>query len=279
MNKTSKIISIVFLIVMINLTIGFSFIVYDMIEKSTYTSLDVGNEQYSKLSDYSGFKMINAYTNTIDDTYTFHIMYGDSVDLFCAIDGVNEKADKEIINIERTYADYSNRSCTILYLTDNFKTKNMKVLLLNNMVEIHSDNFEKNNPNLEKIVFNSEKQLNGRIMTNISHDKLYLLTEKCLLNDGREFNLTAKDFEYLYPNVIVKSKSGGIKYWADVNNAKLEILDWKYYIHKNTKLYTDENCTELFDLNTIINKEYKYNSNGDLIYVYHPFILYTKSNY
>lgn len=275
MNKLRRIISIIYLSGMNLLTIVFGIIIPNMFYSTNYTSIDVSREQYLKWSEYN---LINCYTNSIEDSYMKLFGKFAGANLYCAIDGVNEIADKEIINIKEINQPHNHNLYEIKYLTDNFKTNNMKELFLDGSIGIHSDNFEINNPNLKKIIFNSKRVLYGRVSTTISHNKLYFLDEECVLCDGKEFNLTVQDFEYLFPNVIVISRSGVIKYWADVDDSQLELLNWEYS-NTCTTLYSNSDCTELFDLNTIINKEYKYNSNGDLIYVYHPFILYTKSDY
>ena len=282
MSNARKILSISFIILMLDLSILMGLFFYKFTRSSKYMKLDEYIEQYKEID----FKLVNSYRNLNFDIPNKNLFLPRTIDRYCAIDGINlSLVDKELITIRKIieYEDRNHIDLYIEYITDNFKTKNMKELYIDSNIEIHSDNFEKNNPKLEKIYFNDKSFLNGRVLSTISHKKLYYIDKNCMELYGKEFNLTKQDFECLYTNVIYNINNTETWYGIDVDDDNLPMNLYvngadRYYIIKSSNYtwYLDEDYTIPFDTNTIIKKEYYTDGNGDLIYNYHPLKLYGK---
>ena len=282
MSNARKILSIAFIILMLDLSVLMGFFFYKFIGINRYLKLDEYNEQYKEID----FKLVNSYRNLNFDIPNKTHLFAHVIHRYCAIDGINSSLiENETITIKNEISNrYKNAVTTYIdYITDNFKTENMKELYIDSDIEIHSDNFEKNNPKLEKIYFNDKNFLNGRVLSTISHKKLYYVDKNSMDLYGKEFNLTKQDFECLYPNVIYNINNTKKWYGIDVDDDSLPMNlyvngDDRYYIIKssNCTWYLDEDYTIPFDTSTIIKKEYHNDENGDLIYNYHPLKLYGK---
>lgn len=97
--------------------------------------------------------------------------------------------------------------------------------------------------------------------------------------DGTIFNLSQKNYQYLYANVIyyLNYDIDDELYFLDDYDGT--IIDYLPSVPTRdgylfTGWYTNRECTTIWNESTVINKEIQLNESGDYIYTYHPTILY-----
>lgn len=279
MNKINKAFSWFFISSMLIISIIMGIIFMKFGSSSIYKDIDESNEYI----EINGYNIINCYRN-INKNRNKSFFTPQSL-MHCAIDSISSSLnEREELLINSIYQSSKKSFYDVKYVTNNFKSTNLKELYLNGNIEIHSDDFEIHNPQLQKLYFNNLRTITGRLLATFSHNKLFYVSSDCSKYTNMEFNLTQNDFDYLYANVIYNI--GNFWYGIDIDNDVFRPHQFYYdtdlfETERTYKIewYTDKEYNCLYNESTIIQKKYKSNDNGDLIYVYQPLVLYGKINY
>ena len=229
-----------------------------------------------------------------NDEFVFKPAYYDSTNNDIVISKI--KTDKKVLFMEKSYLineenKYlkwknskfcSDKPLKVNSILPTVYSDKVEELHIGANIDVSHLNFDKSFPNLKKIVFDSSFDIsyNVKILnTDIYSFPNDLSFENIKIND---FNLTKKDYNYLYGNVIivreyVKNQSSNttkkiiqhvVESVFDLDNQSLNDIGY------DKKLYSDKNYLHVFDKDTIVNKTYYIDTNGDKIYKYEPLILY-----
>lgn len=162
---------------------------------------------------------------------------------------------------------------------EKFSSSKLIKLSLQNGITIKNDNFKKNNPNVKKLLFSSDFDISETIYHQYSNTEIYSLP---YINDyssliGYEFDLTTKDFKYLYPNIIYMNNINSydeVAFIDDIDNEDFTTPVLKNANYQFKGWFLDKECTNLFEKSNILEKEIYTNSDNHSIYVYKPLIVY-----
>ena len=233
-----------------------------------------------------------------NEEFVFKPAYYDSSNNSLVISEI--KTDKKTLYIENEYKIneqqqyynwtnskfYSNYKLKVVSILPTVYNDKVEELRIGSNIDVSHLDFNKSFPNLKKITYDLAYDISGNnYNTNIDiysfpcdndyeHSKI------------RDFNLTKKDYDYIYGNVIVlrdytyPSKPGS--YSANIHHVIYQVFDLDNQslndIGFDEKLYLDSKFENEFDMSTIINKNYYNDTNGDKIYKYEPLVLYIKHN-
>lgn len=184
------------------------------------------------------------------------------------------RIDNKIVLVNGLHNDVTKKPLTVREILNSFSTSSVEKIYIDKDIKYNLDDLIENNLQLKKIITKN--------LTNYSYkDKVYSLPNDLLLNSSytKEFNLTKKDYDYLYPNVIYSlNKTGDSSDYIFFDDYDNETIEYRYYINdKQFKgWYIDKECTMCYNYETVINKEIITNTQEEMIYNYKPLILYAK---
>ena len=197
------------------------------------------------------------------------------------------------INEQQQYYNWTNskfysekRKLKVVSLLPTVYSDKVEELHIGSNIDVSHLDFNKSFPNLKKIVYDFSYDISG----NNYNSNLDIYSFPCDSDYEhskiRDFNLTKKDYDYIYGNVIILRrfsypyKPG--ESLSKVHHAIYQVFDLDNEslsdIGFDEILYLDSKFENEFDMSTIINKNYYIDTNGDKIYKYEPLVLYIKHN-
>ncbi len=238
-----------------------------------------------------------------NEEFVFKPAYYDSSNNSLVISEI--KTDKKILYIENAYKIneqqqyynwknskfYSDYKLKVVSILPTVYSDKVEELHIGSNIDTSHLDFKKSFPNLKKIVYDFSYDISG----NNYNSNLDIYSFPCDSDyehsELKDFNLTKKDYDYIYGNVIIVRNyeyiSGYYKneynytYTYAYHGAIYKVFDLDNQslndIRFDEKLYLDSKFENEFDMSTIINKNYYNDTNGDKIYKYEPLVLYIKN--